>query len=70
MSKIYSQEKLEELMQQLDFVLKCIGQLKQDMSYYVAHDGYDISARAMSDLINEKILLDVKISTLKSFLEE
>lgn len=70
MSKVFSEERLKELVDELEFTLKCIGQLKQDMNYYVAHDGYDSSAAVMNKFILKKIQLDIEISTLKSYLEE
>lgn len=70
MSKVFSEEKLNQLIDELEFTLKCIGQLKQDMNYYVAHDGYDISAGVMNQFILNKVKLDVEISTLKTYLEE
>jgi hypothetical protein len=70
MAKIFDQEHVQQLEQELQFIQLCIGRLTQNFNYYAHHEGNDPSYKALEDFRVQKIQLEVKLGTLNSFLEE
>jgi hypothetical protein len=70
MSRIFSEEHLKKLEDELEFTLLAIGQLTSRIKYYIQSEGHDATHLALLDLKKEKVKLEVKLDALNQYMEE
>jgi hypothetical protein len=69
MAKVFSQEQVQQLQEELEFTLMCIGNMTTNRNYYVANSGIDSTIRIMEEFKAKKLRLEIEIATLLNFLE-
>ncbi len=68
MSRVFNEEKVKELNDELELTLLSIGKFMQDRNYHISQNGSDLFYKVIEDLKVEKIKLELKIDTLVEYL--
>ncbi len=68
MSRVFNEEKVKELNDELELTLLSIGKFMQDRNYHISQNGSDLFYKVLEDLKVEKIKLELKIDTLVEYL--
>lgn len=69
MAKVFTQERIVELEDELNFKSLCLGHIQQNFNYYRANNGHDTVVKLAEDFKTDRLKLEIEISTLKEYLE-
>ena len=69
MARIFEQENLQNLNDELQFTQLCIGNITDNFNYHQHRLGYETSMAVLKDFQVEKLKLEIKINTLANFLQ-
>ena len=68
MTQVFSEERLQQLEDELKFTLLSIGVITREFNYFRAHEGNDVSMTALDEFKVKKVKLQVEITALEEFL--